>query len=111
MLPHELGHLLPLGEDGPDDELAEGVLEGVTPQTAAASVIAVGGDAFVVAAAAAAAAVIVAGSRAVVPSPGRQRQGWQLRRKEGEHYQSQSLSEESGKVGKKQRAELELVCH
>ena len=29
MLPHELGHLLPLGEHGPDDELAEGVVEGV----------------------------------------------------------------------------------
>ena len=29
MLPHKLCHLLALGEDGPDDELAERVLERV----------------------------------------------------------------------------------
>ena len=89
MLPHELGHLLPLGEHGPDDELAEGVLEPVTLRTA---VTATDDDMADAAAAivAAAAAVIVAGSRAVVPAPRRQRQGGHL--KKGPTDTVQSLS-------------------
>ena len=91
VLPHELGHLLPLGEHGPDDELAEGVLEPVALQpTIATAAIADAAEAIAAAIVAAAAAIVVfIGSRTVVPSPRRQRQGRQLQR---ERTQSQFLN-------------------
>ena len=92
VLPHELGHLLPLGEHGPDDELAEGVLEPVALQTAiaTAAIAAAAAEAIAAAIVAAAAAIVVfIGSRTVVPSPRRQRQGRQL---QIERTQSQFLN-------------------